>query len=204
MRQIALATEDALSEAVGEKLIAEVKPPLEVGLRLRRDGFGYLKTRMRNFCEIARHQPVLVITDLDRVACAATLVRGWTANDTSPAALLLRVAVREVEAWLLADHDAMRTLLQRPRQILPPDPEALPEPKDALIRLVGCHGPRSLREAIVPQPGVIAAQGLGYNNALVEFVRRTWSPHRAAQRSNSLARARQRLRELAASVSPSQ
>ena len=112
MRQIALATEDALSEAVGEKLIAEVKPPLEVGLRLRRDGFGYLKTRMRKFCEIARHQPVLVITDLDRVACAATLVRRWTANDTPPATLLLRVAVHEVEAWLLADHDAMRTLLQ--------------------------------------------------------------------------------------------
>ena len=75
---------------------------------------------MRQFCEIARYQPVLVITDLDRVACAATLIRGWTANDTLPVTLLLRVAVREVEAWLLADHDAMRTLLQRPRQILPP------------------------------------------------------------------------------------
>ena len=203
MRQIALATEDALSEAVGEKLIAEVKPPLQVGLRLRRDGFGYLKTRMWKFCEIARHQPVLVITDLDRMACAATLVRGWTANDIPPATLLLRVAVREVEAWLLADHDAMRTLLQQPRQILPPDPEDLPEPKEALIQLVARHGPRSLREAIVPQPGVIAAQGLGYNNVLMEFVRRTWSPHRAARQSNSLARARQRLRELAASVSPS-
>lgn len=202
MRCIALATEDALSEAVGEKLIAEVKPPLEVGLRLRRDGFGYLKKRMRSFCEMARHQPVLVITDLDRAACAASLVREWTANDMRPATLLLRVAVREVEAWLLADHDAMRTLLQRPRQILPPDPEALPEPKNELIRLVGRHGSRALREAIVPQPGVIASQGLGYNNALVEFVRRTWSPHRAAQRSNSLARTRQRLRELAGPVSP--
>ena len=203
MKHISLATEDALSEAVGEKLIAEVKPPLEVGLRLRRDGFGYLKKRMRSFSEMARHQPVLIITDLDRLACAATLVRGWTANDTPPGTLLLRVAVREMEAWLLADHDAMRTLLQQPRQILPSDPENLPEPKEALIRLVGRHGPRSLREAIVPQPGVIAAQGLGYNNVLMEFVRRTWNPHRAARRSNSLARTRQRLRELAASVSPS-
>ena len=41
MTQIALATEDALSEAIGEKLISEAGAGFEVGLRLRRNGFGY-------------------------------------------------------------------------------------------------------------------------------------------------------------------
>ena len=200
MTWITLATEDVLSEAVGEKLIAEAGPQLEVDLRLRRDGFGYLKKSMRNFCEMARHQPVLVITDLDRTVCAGALVRAWTAGNALPDTLLLRIAVHTVEAWLLADHDAMRTLLQRPGQSLPPDPDMLADPKLALIDLVNRRGPRRLREAVVPSPGAVASQGLGYNAALTGFVRRTWNPHRAAQRSDSLARARQRLAGLAAAT----
>lgn len=156
MMPIALATEDVLSEAVGEKLIAEM---------------------VHN-----------------------SLVREWMVRDILPKAFLLRVAVRTIEAWLLADHEAIRGLLKRPQQVLHSNPEVHSEPKQELIQMAR-RGPRPLPEALVPRAGDVASHGLGYNNALVEFVYRTWSPHRAAQRSSSLARTRQRLQELAASMS---
>src|SRR5688500_3382606 len=104
-----LATEDELSEAVGLCLAAEAG--LEIGQQLRRGGFGYLKSRMGSFCDIAKYQPVLLFTDLDRVKCPSTLIAKWSGALTLPENFLFRVAVREIESWLLADHDAMRGLL---------------------------------------------------------------------------------------------
>ena len=60
---IVLATEDQLSEEVGLKLAANAG--LNVVQKLRQGGNGYLKKRMRNFCEIARQVPVVVLADLD-------------------------------------------------------------------------------------------------------------------------------------------
>lgn len=196
---IVLATEDALSEAVAQKLIDELGPQVTVVQTLRRGGFGYLKARIGNFCEMARHQPILVITDLDRHACASELLQAWLARRRRPAQLLLRFAVREIESWVLADHEAMRVLLERENQVLPRAPDELIDPKAALIQLAK-RGPRRVREAIVPEAGAIASQGLGYNQVLVPHVCRHWSPMRASQRSDSLQRARCRLHELASAV----
>jgi hypothetical protein len=97
MQWIALATEDELSEAVGIRLIREVGLPLEVGRLLRKGGFGYLHSRLQSFCQLAQHEPVLLITDLDRRPCAAHLIMEWLGRIPRPHRLLLRVAVREIE-----------------------------------------------------------------------------------------------------------
>ncbi len=196
MSWITLATEDVLSEAIGEKLIDEQREHLKVSLRMRRNGFGYLKSRLPSFCEIAKHHPVFLITDLDRRQCAGALLGDWLGERPKPAGLLLRVAVREVESWLLADHAAVRAMLRKPSQRLPERPDGLEDPKRFLIELAR-KGPRAMREAIVPASGVVASQGLGYNEFLVDVVARQWSPERAAQRSDSLRRARARLAQLA-------
>jgi hypothetical protein len=111
IRTVNLATEDELSEAVGIRLIAEWKERLAIDLRLRRGGNGYLKSRMRNFVEIAHTTPMLIITDLDRLPCPSELRARWLQKLTLPGNLVLRIAVREVESWLLADADAIRGLL---------------------------------------------------------------------------------------------
>lgn len=196
MTWITLATEDALSEAVASKLIEEHRGRLDIAQRLRRNGFGYLRSRLPNFCEMARHQAVVVITDLDRQECASSLVSDWFGARQRPERLLLRVAVREVESWVLADHEAVRGMLQKPKITLPEQPDVLPDPKRFLIDLAR-RGPRTMREAIVPEFGAIAAQGLGYNEFLVGVVAQQWNPARAAQRSDSLRRARHRLAQLA-------
>ena len=66
MRPVFIASEDALSEAVGQRLIEATGSDLAVTQLLRRGGSGYLRSRMRNFCEVARRTPVLLLTDLDR------------------------------------------------------------------------------------------------------------------------------------------
>jgi hypothetical protein len=199
MQRISLATEDELSEAVGLRLVAEVSPALEVGLRLRRGGYGYLRSKVASFCQMARREPLLLITDLDRHCCAASLVDEWMRRTPRTAGLLFRVAVREVESWLLADHDAMRTLLGRSASSLPDLPDMLADPKRALLNLAR-SARREVRTDLCAETGAIAAQGLGYNRRLTDFVRRDWNPMRASSRSDSLRRARQRLREFANDV----
>ena len=200
MRGIIVATEDILSEAVAEKLIQETGGQLQVVQKLGRQGFGYLRSRMLKFNQMARTQPVFVLTDLDRVECATTLIENWMGQRRLAPGLLFRVAVREIESWLLADHEAMRRLLGRTQLRLPDAPDALADPKETLVRLAR-KGPRAVREAIIPEPGAVASQGLGYNNILVDHVRNHWSPERAASRSDSLSRARIRILKHAALAS---
>ncbi|RTD97891.1 DUF4276 family protein [Variovorax atrisoli] len=194
MTWLVLATEDELSETVGLCLAAEAG--LEVGQQLRRGGFGYLKSRLRNFCEIALHQPVFLLTDLDRMKCASTLVDKWMGDLERPENFVFRVAVREIESWLLADHDAIRSLLGKRIGRLPLDPDSLPDPKQALLALAA-RAPRDIRDDLVATEGALASQGLGYNAQLCHMVRQNWRPARAADRSPSLAKARKRLKELA-------
>ena len=197
VRSVDLATEDQLTEAVGLRLLAEWKDRLSPGLRLRKGGNGYLQSRIRSFAEIARRGPVLVITDLDRLPCVTDLRKRWLSGMKAPAGLILRVAVREIEAWILADSEAIRELLgRRAADRLPPNPDLVPDPKKLLLRLAS-SAPRDVRDDLRRETNGVALQNLGYNARLCSFVANTWSPARAAQRSESLRRARERLRALA-------
>ena len=179
MHYIALATEDELSEAVGIRLVAEASTACEVNLMFRRGGYGYLKTKLDTFCQIARRQPVLLITDLDDGTCAPELIAQWMGRKARPDKLLFRVAVREVEAWLLADHQAMKGLLGNKIAALPERPDTLSDPKRTLLKLAK-KAPRAIRNDLIREQGAIALRGLGYNVRLGAFVRDMWNPERAA------------------------
>lgn len=194
MTPIAIATEDALSEAIALRLVAEVSVPHRVTHTLRKGGFGYLRSKMDSWCQMANHQVMLVLTDLDRVGCVLELRRDWLAERPLPARLLLRVAVREVESWVLADHVAVRVLLGA-KGTLPPAPDILPDPKQALLRLAK-NAAKPVRQDLLRVVDGNLAQGLGYNARLTDWVATHWSPERAAERSPSLARARSRLAEV--------
>jgi len=159
MTPIAIATEDELSEAVAMRLIAELQEPHYVTHKLRKGGFGYLRSKMDNWCQMAQHQVMLVLTDLDQAKCAGELREQWLSTRSEPARLLLRVAVREVESWVLADHAAMRVLIG-PKGTLPPHPDELLDPKQALLRLANC-APRGVRDDLLRVADGRLAQGLG-------------------------------------------
>lgn len=190
MTGVALATEDELSEAVGIKLLAEHPALVRTSpMLLRRGGFGYLRSRMDSWRQMANRQIVFVLTDLDKTSCPLALLEDWLgAERKCPQNLLLRVAVREIESWLLADHEALKALMGNKGRI-PVAPDELPDPKQCLIGLAK-NAPRAVKENLVPERGAKVSQGLGYNRCLVEWVQAEWSPERAANRSPSLFRAR--------------
>lgn len=192
MSWIFLATEDELSERVGIRLAAEAG--LEVGQCLRRNGFGYLKSRVGNFCQMAKQAPVFLITDLDQKKCANALITEWSGKFHRPENFLFRVAVREVESWLLADEVGIQHLLGR-KSPVPSRPDELFDPKKTLLSLAQ-HAPKAIRDELVAQRGAVAGQGIGYNALLGEWVNDMWQPQRAAERSPSLSRTLIRLREL--------
>ena len=193
MTPIAIATEDQLSEALALRLIAELPGPHEVTHVLRKGGSGYLRSKMDSWSQMAQHRVMLVLTDLDKVECAAELRRQWFAARVVPDRLLLRVAVREVESWVLADELAVRALVGS-KGTVPSAPDALPDPKQALLQLAKSAS-RSVRDDLTRMAGGQLVQGLGYNARLALWVSSECDPRRAAERSPSLARARKRLRE---------
>ncbi len=190
-----IATEDELSEAVALKLLSQYGSCLIIFQCLRRGGFGYLKSRVRSFCELARHSAVLLITDLDDKPCPISLLNDWFSKDIKPESFIVRVAVREIEAWILADHLGIDRLLGKNVGKLPESPEDLQDPKKTLIQLAR-KAPKTVREDLVPNRNAKASQGIGYNRTLCEFVKTSWSPEVARKRSDSLNRTIQRIVEL--------
>lgn len=190
---ITFAVEDELSDAVARKVVAGFGGKYHAGTTYRRGGFGYLKRTVGGFNNASKGAPWFVLTDLDDSPCPSEKIDEWLPNGRNHN-LLLRVAVREVEAWLLADHRACSALLGIPADLIPVETEALSDPKETLLRLAQRSPHRSLRASLLPSPGSTARVGPAYNSELVRFVYQAWAPERAASRSNSLKRTINRLR----------
>lgn len=188
-----VATEDEVSEAVARKLLVDAGADPNSADFTRRNGYGYLKNKIDAFCSI-RNRPILVMTDLDRGDCAPNLRRRWLGGRSAPGNLIFRIAVREVESWLIADRTGLAKYFQVAATKIECDPERITDPKRYLVHLAR-RAPRAIREDLLPPRGSIATQGFGYNTRVCEFVSGHWSAERAANASNSLERARLRIRQ---------
>ena len=191
-----IATEDELSEAVAVRLVNGAFGEGKVCNRLGRKGSSYLIKKLPGLRQMAHREPVLVLTDFDDTNCAPSLIEKWSDGQAFPANLLLRIAVRETEAWLLADRNGVANLLGISPNKIPPDPEILDDPKRFLLNLAR-NAKREVRSELIAAKGATASQGLGYNRLLSAFVSSEWHIAEAAGRSASLSKAMVRLRELA-------
>lgn len=189
-----LAAEDLPGLAVGRKLVEEHRPRLEVNREENGGGFGTLRRKTPNFDQMAsRGYPVLLLTDLDADPCPSSKIAAWLGRTPNPR-FLLRICVREIEAWLLADQAAIAGFLGIQPRLVPQNPEALLNPKAKLIDLAQ-RAPRRIRAGLTPSGR--ASIGPEYNELLVGFVATHWSIARAAERAPSLQSARRRLAEMA-------
>jgi hypothetical protein len=187
-----LAIEDELSEVVLRSLLNHADRGYAVGAAYGRRGFGYLRGTIAAWNRVARFVPFVVLTDLDRCPCPTALIEDWLSEPLHPN-LLLRVAVRAVEAWLLADRSNFASYLRVSEKWVPLSPDGLKDPKAALVDAARRSRLREVRERIVPVPGSTAKQGRDYNACLAEFVRAGWNIQKAAARSASLQRTVARL-----------
>ena len=189
-----VAVEDELSEIVVLRLLAVAKPTYHVGVTYRRGGFGYLRRTINGWNAAAKGKPFVVLTDLDDALCPASLIRDWLTSAPNPN-LLFRVAVREVEAWLLADANNLAGFLRVAETYIPKNPDTLPDPKAVLIELARRSRLKYVRDSLLPRSGSTAKQGPGYNECLGAFVRESWDARAASAQSVSLAKALRRFEE---------
>lgn len=138
----------------------------------------------------AVHEPFLVLRDLDHDAECAPLLLAARKQEAS-AFMCFRVAVRSLEAWLLADATAMAEWLEVDEAHVPKAPEELVKPKDALLALARRSRSRDMRADLLPDPKSGRQTGPLYAARLQEFIVDTWDVRRAiaSDRAPSLAKA---------------
>ena len=185
---ITLAVEGRLSEIVLLTILCQSGRPYHVTSCIGLSGFGYLRKNIKELNYAARIMPILVLTDLDRAECAPILRWDWL-NVSPHQNLLFRVAVREVESWVMAHRTAFAALLGIRTDLIPPDTDSLADPKKTLMDLTAKSRKRHLREAIVPVPKSTAKVGPDYSGRLGEFVMMNWDVREAAKNSLSLRKA---------------
>jgi hypothetical protein len=188
---VTLAVEGPTDAVAVKRLLDEAG--IEPGPEYVKSGKNLLDSSLRGYNNAARFSCWLVLRDLDRDAeCAPKLRQDLLAK---PAAhMRLHIAVRALEAWLIADSDAISDALSIPPARVPPDPEAIEHPQRALVDLARHSRSKAIRQALVPAAGTTARVGPGYTAFLTEFIAADWRPQVAATRSHSLARLREFLR----------
>ena len=187
------AVEGLIDEAVLTRLVGESGGELRA--IYGRNGKPHLRRVLGGYNHAARFSPWVVLVDLDRDAeCAPPLIAAWL---PTPAPMMrLRVAVRAIEAWLLADRERLARFLRVSVTRLPRDPDAIPDPKRFLVDLAQGSRRRDIREDIVPRTGSGRSVGAAYTSRLIEFAAGVWRPEAAAGCSESLRRCRDRIAEL--------
>jgi hypothetical protein len=185
---INLAVEDDLSEAVLREILNQSQRPFCIGTCLKRQGYGYLKTILPGINKASKGSPYLVLTDLDKNECPLALLADWLSYPKHPN-LIFRVAVVEVEAWLLAHREAFAEFLGISIDLIPNDADSVLDPKELLINLTKKSQKRWLRDAIVPAKNSTAKIGKDYNGQLIQFINENWCSEIAKTNSRSLDRA---------------
>jgi hypothetical protein len=191
--------EDEPSAAVARKLVATRNSRKKHSLVFR-DGFpsimrgsGAIKSNCEAFLRMAKGGIYsFILTDLDSADCACSLIRSWFSipnknNLILPSQCIFRVAVREIESWIIADHEAWAEFIGIPAENFSTKPDELDDPKRHLLNVIRRKGRKKIHREMLPSG---AAQiGPRYNEILCDFVENAWEPERAAKNSPSLDRA---------------
>lgn len=191
--------EDAPSAAVARKLVDARNKIREHSIVFRNGfpsimgGYGAIQRNCEAFLNMAKQGiHSFILTDLDNDESACSLIRRWFSIPENvdvilPPQCIFRVAVREVESWIMADHEAWSSFIGIPVANFSTQPDQLDDPKRYLLNVIRRKGRKKIHREMLPQ----GANRIGprYNEILCDFVESSWEPERAAKRSPSLDRA---------------
>jgi hypothetical protein len=156
------------------------------------NGHGQIDRRLRRWCLPSNRRPMLVLRDFDPAlgaTCPAELIANLIGDIEPSPTTLVRMPVREMEAWMLADREAASSFFQTPILNFPTSPDDDPDPKRTLVDLCRKSSSPDIRDGMVPDPGAGRAVGRRFTGLVLEFGRQYWNPERAAAVSPSLAKA---------------
>jgi len=167
-----------------------------VGTVYGRKGLPYIEERIEAFNQSAQGIPILTLVDLMDTGfdCPVDVVKNWLPHRESN--MVLRVVVREIESWILADRTAIARFFGIRESLVPHHPERLDDPKKALVDLARSSQYQSLKNDIVPEDPTVNAQGPAYTSRMQRFIRERWNISQAIQRAGSLRRCVEAVRRL--------
>jgi len=181
------AVEGAVDQAVLQRIASHLGifvDPIHVT-----HGKQNLLKRLRGFNYAANHFPWIVIIDLNGGDCAPEQLPRWL-PDPSPL-MNLRVAVRAIEAWLLADSQRIAGFLGVPIARIPGNPDTERDPKTTMVNVARHSRRKAIRQDMVPSERSGRKVGPAYEARLIEFAldpTNGWRPAYAATSSDSLRR----------------
>lgn len=182
-----ILVEGTTDEPVAKRLLEHVGLP--IGTVFGRRGKDDLLLRLSKYNQAAYFAPWFVLVDLDNkkdIACAPQAIKFWLPQPAER--MRLRVAVRAIEAWMMADAERLAAFLNVSPSKMPENPDREIDPKATLINIARSSTNRSIREDVVPRHGSGVSVGPLYAERLIAFAMHYWQPDEAAKRSDSLHR----------------
>jgi hypothetical protein len=159
-------------------------------------GNGKIKKQIKAYNYAAHYGYFFIITDLDAsYECAPSLISDWLPGQHT-SQLLFRVAVHEIESWLLADRENFAAFFSVSQKLIPLNPDKETDPKHIVISLAKRSKKRDIRETIVPIDDY-ASIGPGYNIQFQGFIQNSWNIDSARRNSPSLDKAIKSLERIA-------
>ena len=110
--------------------------------------------------------------------------------------MYISIAVRAVEAWLMADYKEFARHLHIREGRIPKKPEEEENPKRTIVNLARNSRSSMIKREVVPSQKSGRSKGNGYEDIMIEFVQKKWCPVHASQRAPSLAHALERCQAL--------
>ena len=151
---VLLGVEDALSETVGKAVLASVRMSASQTFGFK--GNTYLRKKISDLNKTAKVLPVFLITDLDSpTGCAPELIRDWLSDPPEPG-LIFRVAVVEIESWIMAHRKALARFLAVSQDRVPRNPDQLRNAKEKLLTIASVSRRRDVRDDLLPARGSTA------------------------------------------------
>jgi hypothetical protein len=167
----------------------------QLGDVLGRKGKQFILERITGYNHSAKYRHWVVLIDLDDdFPCAGSAIKDWISE---PATLMcFRIAVRELEAWLLADREEVSRFLNVNQDLVPAFPDGLQDPKLELVNLARHSKTKAIRDDMVPNQSAGQSEGPAYTSRVIEFIATSWRPEIAARSSPSLRRCIEAIRLL--------
>ena len=189
----AVVAEGKIDTLVVKKIFIETDIKLRVSYSCQ--GKPDFKRKIKNYNNAAQHLPFFALCDLDRDECAPSTRSEMLSNISS--LMCFRIAVRAIEAWLMADREAFAESFSVVQARIPREPDIIDNPKTELINIARKSGRAKIREGIPPSPEGGRRVGSEYTIIMTEFINSHWSPKRACKNSDSLASAWRRCERFA-------
>ena len=135
-------------------------------------GFGNMKkTATRFFNAAQRGIWSIFVTDLDRKSSPLELCRDWfdlPCFAMLPRSMIFRVAVHEIESWLIADKTGIASFLGISDSVFPNAPDDLDDPKKVLLDTIRSKCRKKIYRDMLPKMG--QSIGIEYNHMLKKYI----------------------------------